>query len=469
MSLELVWKPNPPLPGYRRSSQEIFLSCPYREALIEGGRGTGKTTVLLIDFAKEIGKGLGRAWFGVLFRRTYKELEDVIAKTHALFRPAFPGVNWNGSEKFWEWPDGEKLILTYMESPKDYWHYHGWEIPWIGWEELTNWPTLECYDSMMSCNRTSHPQVAKIKRVRATANPWGVGHSVVKKRFIDPAPALTPIVDPETGSARVRVYAPIEENVALHTADPTYLTTTLAGITDESKKKAWGGGADRWNVAAGAYFADVWDSKVHVLDPFEIPPGWKVYRAFDWGSSRPFSVGWYAITNGDDAGNRRFVKDSIIRIAEWYGWNGQPDKGIGMIAAEIGRGIIQREKNFSFKVHTGPADNAIFDTVNANCIADDFGQVGISWNRADKGPGSRVNGWEKCREMLHNATRTPAESPGFYVFNTCVHFIRTIPILGRDDKKPDDIDSSQEDHIADEWRYMLTVPRYGFYKTGLVA
>ena len=43
----------------------------------------------------------------------------------------------------------------------------------------------------------------------------------------------------------------------------------------------------------------------------------------------------------------------------------------------------------------------------------------------------------------------------FQVFNTCRAFIRTIPALVYDAKKVEDVDSELEDHIADEWRYVM--------------
>ena len=43
----------------------------------------------------------------------------------------------------------------------------------------------------------------------------------------------------------------------------------------------------------------------------------------------------------------------------------------------------------------------------------------------------------------------------FYVFNTCKHFIRTIPLLQYDEHKVEDVDTTGEDHIGDMWRYVL--------------
>ena len=43
----------------------------------------------------------------------------------------------------------------------------------------------------------------------------------------------------------------------------------------------------------------------------------------------------------------------------------------------------------------------------------------------------------------------------FQVFDTCKHFIRTIPNLVYDESNVEDIDTRQEDHIYDECRYVL--------------
>ncbi len=45
--------------------------------------------------------------------------------------------------------------------------------------------------------------------------------------------------------------------------------------------------------------------------------------------------------------------------------------------------------------------------------------------------------------------------PMFYCFNTCKHFIRTIPTLVYDQKHVEDLDTAQEDHIYDECRYVM--------------
>lgn len=453
----IVWAPHP-------GSQVAFLQSHIYETLYEGTRGPGKTDALLVDFAQHCGKGFGPYWRGVLFRQTYPQLADVVTKSKRLFIRAFPGAKFNASDYVWTWPTGEQLFLRHMRVPDDYWNYHGHEYPWIGWEELTNWPDIQCYESMKACSRSSFPGMPR--KYRATANPYGVGHSWVKSYFIDPAPPGVVIKNTQ-GLGRVRIKGFFFENKTLMRNDPEYVAK-LKSITDVNKRKAWLG-AD-WNIVAGGIFDGVWREEVHVVRPFKVPGSWRIDRSFDWGSSRPFSVGWWATSNGEEVEvgvdedgqpvKRAFPRGTLFRIAEWYGWNGTPNQGCQMLASAVARGIVQREEAMGLtgRVEAGPADSAIFDTQNGVCIADDMALAGVRWERADKSAGSRRNGWEKMRDMFAASLDHPMEKPGLFVFDTCRHFIRTVPSLPRDEKDPDDVDTASEDHAGDESRYRCMMP-----------
>lgn len=445
----VVWAPQP-------GAQVAFLASPYYEVLFEGTRGPGKTDALLMDFAQHCGQGYGPHWRGILFRRTYRQLADVVAKTLRWYPAIFPGITYNRAEHCWTWPDGEALLLRYLDGPADYWHYHGHEYPWIGWEELTNWPTAEGYELMLACSRASRPDMPR--KLRATCNPYGIGHNWVKARFVDPAPAGQPIVG-AGGLLRCRIHGDVTENKILLAADPDYLAK-LNAIADPHRRRAWAEGA--WDIVAGGMIDDLWDAATHALPPFPVPAGWRIDRSFDWGSTRPFSVGWWAESDGSDAlladGRRRaFPAGTLFRLAEWYGWSGKANDGLRLTAAAIARGILEREAalGLSGRVRPGPADSAIYAVENGNAIADDMAAAGIRWERAEKGPGSRRQGWQRLRARLAAARRTPMEDPGLFVFDTCRQFIRTVPTLPRSDDDPDDVDSSAEDHIADETRYRL--------------
>jgi len=482
----VIWKP---MPG----SQEAFLaSTPVFEVLFEGTRGGGKTDSLLMSFCMHVGKGYNASWKGILFRQTYKQLTDVISKTKKWIPQIWPEAKFNHSEHTWTWPTGEQLLLRQFAKTSDYDNYHGHEYPWIGWEELCNWANDEGYKRMMSTCRSSTKGMPRM--CRATTNPYGPGHNWVKKRF--KPDTLNMVVrndliddDGYNEPSRLSIHSHIDENIALLEADPDYKQKIAAAARNEAEKKAWLDG--NWNVVAGGMFDDVWNPSYNVTPRFDIPDRWKITRSFDWGASRPFSVGWWAISNGEDVQLRdgtwrSTIRGDVFRIREWYGCTKNANEGLNLLATEIAEGIVQRELEWGWRssgenwcrVKGGVADSQIFAAENGNCIAtdmkvkvkldDNHKYPGIQWQAADKRPGSRATGWTQVREKLKNAhpqekkdsdgnllATFPREKSGLFVFRDCVAFIDTLPVLSRDEKNMDDVNTEAEDHVADEVRYFI--------------
>lgn len=457
----VIWVP-------QKGSQIAFLTCPVFEVLLEGPRGGGKTDVLLMDFAQHVGLGYGAEWRGILFRKTYVQLADVVAKTKKWYRRIFPHATFNEAKMQWAWPTGETLRLAYMERDDDYENYHGHAYPWIGWEELTTYASDVCYRSMMSCCRSSHPKIPR--KYRGNTNPYGVGHGWVKLRFklpIAPGERAGPVIkDPDSGVERVAIRAPYAENLALSTADPEYVKKTAEAARNPAQKAAWVEGS--WDVVAGGVIDDLWEPRVHVVPDLagtQIPLEWRLNRAYDHGQSAPFSVGWYAESNGEPItlpGGRLIgpVRGDVIRFAEWYGWSGKPNEGVRLLTDEIAAGIVSREKDWGLwgRVQPGPADSSIFDDNEGKTIAGTMARRGVQWRPADKGPGSRKQGWDQLRRLLAGALPGPEgrrEKPGIFVCARCEQFIRTVPALPRSEKDPDDVDTHAEDHVGDEVRYRV--------------
>jgi len=304
--------------------------------------------------------------------------------------------------------------------------------------------------------------------LRQNGSVWVSGNSWVKRYFIDPAPPGA-IMTNKQGEQRVRIHGTIYENKALMQADPDYVKR-LESIKDVNKRKAWLFGD--WNVASGGPLEDYWDEATHVVEPFKIPFSWYVDRSFDWGSAKPFSVGWWAQSDGCEVtltgGTKRtFPRGTLFHIYEMYGWNGNENEGCNKLATKIAEEIKEAEASEDFKkiagdniVHIGPADSAIFDEVNGMCIAKDMKRKGVTWAKAKKGPGSRRQGLEKLRRYLDNATKFPMEEPGLFIFSNCRHFIRTVPSLPRSITNVEDVDTNAEDHAYDSCRYRLTAKRY---------
>jgi hypothetical protein len=447
--VDILWMPQP-------GSQTAFITCPYWEVLYEGTRGPGKTDALIMDFVQHVDKGYGAAFRGIIFRESYPQLGDVISRTKQYYNKLFSEARFNATQTKWIFPGGEELLFRQMRNPDDYWNYHGHEYPWIGWEELTNWPTRECYDSMKACNRCSKEGVPI--RYRSTCNPWGVGHSWVKQYFIDPAPPMTKIMNDE-GQVRIRIHGNIYENKILCKANPDYVKN-LESIADPQKRKAWLEGS--WDIAAGGFFEGIWDPSRHILTPFKIPSTWSYVVGFDWGSQRPSSLGIWAKSNGDVLPDgRSFPRGSLIRVKEWYtverDVRGQaiPDKGQRLENKDIALGIAKMVEDI--KVVQFIADPAIFKRQSGDSIADQFNKVyKIPFRPADN---ERIPGWQRVISMMSESAKDVPEYPGLWVFDTCREWIRTVPILMRDEREVEDIDTNSEDHIADETRYVCQTVR----------
>ena len=493
-----------PLPG----SQSLSISCPANEILYEGTRGPGKTAAQLMRFRRLVGLGYGAFWKGVIFDIEYKNLADIISQSKKLFNKFGDGARFlsSNSELKWVWPTGEELLFRYEQKADGYWNYHGQEFPFVGHNELTKRADSEFYESMFSCMRTSFrpedyplPGGELLKPIPlecfSTTNPFGVGHTWVKKRFIDPVPRGTinrithKVFNPKTEKdeevtlTRVAIHGSWRENPYL---DPVYIAFLL-GIKDPNKKKAWVNGD--WSVTSGGRFDHLWDESVHVIKPFQIPSCWHVDRSHDWGESKPFSNLWFAESNGEavviNGKEKSYPKGTIFCIGEFYGCDvDQHNVGLKMSGTNVAKVVKQIDDSLENKansvdfdrgeinitpgivsghVRAGPADNAINNPDDEQIsIADKMESQGVEWIKSDKSPGSRVSGAAVLCELLEAALEGKdsesglPERPAIYFFENVRGIISRFPVLSRDSKKPDDVDTEQEDHDYDALRYRAT-------------
>jgi hypothetical protein len=358
-----------------------------------------------------------------------------------------------------------RIHLCHCEHEQDVYKYQGAEIHVLLPDELTHFSATQ-YAFLRSRVRMIGldvpPNLAgRFPRIVAGTNPGNVGHNWVKAAFIDPAPPMELRRMDKTEGGMLRQFIPAfhTDNPALLRDDPEYVDR-LHGLGSEALVRAMLNGD--WNIVAGGALDDVWKPARQVVKPFPIPKDWRIDRSFDWGSSKPFSVAWWAESNGEtvempDGRRVTFPRGSLIQVAELYGWNGKPNEGCRKIAAEIAREIVAFEAASPYKgrVAPGPADSAIFAVENGTSIADDMARAGVRWIAAEKGPGSRILGLERVRQYLKATLASPMESPGLFFFDTCSHSLRTLPTLPRDAKKPDDVDTDAEDHFFDSCRYRV--------------
>lgn len=441
----IIWNPQP--------KQIAFMERSEYECLYGGAAGGGKSDALLAEALRQVHIPHYRA---IIFRKTYPQLSELIDRSRSIYQSAFPKAKYNGTDHCWIFPRGSKIFFGNMQHTKDRINYQGKRYDFIAFDELTHF-TWDEYSYMFSRNRPSGPGTRVY--IRATTNPGGIGHGWVKDRFITAAPPLTPIVDnynvtsPEgkiIKMKRKRIFVPstVFDNQELLNNDPNYLANLA--MMPEAERNALLYGS--WDSFDGQVFTE-WKNDpthyldqryTHVIEPFDIPAHWKVYRSFDFGYAKPFSVGWYAV---DEIGK-------IYRIKEYYGCNGTPNKGVCMEPTEIAAEIRRIERDDSMlngRKIIGVADPSIYDESRGESVARMMERAPnfIYWHGGDN---TRLAG--KMQFHYRFAFSEDGQCM-FQVFNTCKHFIRTIPTLVYDEKHVEDINTDQEDHIYDECRYLL--------------
>ena len=264
---------------------------------------------------------------------------------------------------------------------------------------------------------------------------------------------------------QVAIFGSYRENIYL----PPEYVAELESISDENLRRAWLYGD--WDIVTGGAFDDVWQRNSHVLPRFVIPSTWYIDRSFDWGSTHPYSVGWWAEANGEEAtivyqGEEYSFcppKGTLIQIYELYGTKEiGTNKGLKKSAGEIASEIKAVEDSLmlngwiSKKPMPGPADNQINNKNESDVetIHDKMKAKGVEWEKSDKSPGSRINGMQLVRERLEAVLKNKSE-PGLYFMENCIASISTIPTLPRDEKILDDVDTTSEDHPYDMTRYRV--------------
>ena len=431
--------------------QADFLARFEDEALYGGAAGGGKSEALVAEALRQAHIPHYRA---LILRKTYPELSELIDKSQRYYRGAFPGAQWSEARHMWRFPSGAKIYFGAMQHTNDRFKYQGRAYDYIAFDELTHF-TQDEYLYLLSRNRASGPGTRVY--LRASANPGGIGHGWVKARFLTPAPPMQTIwedvqVRTPDGAVhtarRSRIFVPstVFDNQILLQNDPAY-AARLAALPDADRRALLYGD---WDAFAGQVFSE-WRADpahyadrryTHVVDPFPIPRGWRVVRGFDFGYSRPVSVGWWA-TSPDGA---------LCRIRELYGCTGTPNEGVRWEPARIAREIKKIEQddpNIRGRTVRGVADPSIFDESRGESVAQMMEREGIFFDRGDN---SRIAG---KMQVHHRLAFDQNGAPGLTVFSTCRHFIRTVPALVYDPVNVEDVNTAMEDHIYDEMRYVV--------------
>ena len=436
--------------------QSLLHQTKARQILYGGAAGGGKTAAIrwdAIDFCLNC-----PGMTAVLFRRTGPQLEqNHIVKVRAEL-PREVGV-YNETQKTFRFVNGSQLIFKHLEHEHDVDDIQGWEIDWAGVDEAAQCTpyqlgyiktrlrsSTDLKASWVILGKKSHAD--RLPRLVLASNPGGAGHLYLKERFVDPAIPGTVFLDPysrdetnplDLGKPTIFIQAKLSDNRFIDRAD--YLQQ-FSDLPEYQQRMLRDGD---WNAVAGAYF-DCWRTDQHVIEPFELPHWWVRFRSCDWGHATPFSIGWWAVSDGSPVITKSgrevcYPKEALIRYREWYG--GVKNKGLRMDAREVGKRIKELEKGE--QVSYGVADPSMWKADAGPSAAEKMARAGAVFRRADN---QRVMGWQEMYARLQGRGE-----PMLYVFDNCASFIRTVPVMVGSEKDPNDIDKGPEDHVADETRY----------------
>ena len=417
-----------PVPSER---QELFLTADTKYVAFGGARGGGKSWAVRI---KAVLLCLNYPGISVIIvRRTYPELRQ----NHIIPLKELVGglAVYRDTVRDMTFINGSVISFRYCRNVTDLDKFQGTECDVMFIDEATQL-TEEMFDRLKACVRgvNSFP-----KRIYITCNPGGRGHGWVKRLFVDRA-----MKDGENPEDYTFIKSLVTDNGALMKKDPDYIKKLEA--LPSKLRRAWLDGD--WDIFEGQFFEEFTDNPAHygdrigthVIEPFEVPGDWTIYRSFDFGYSKPFSCDWWAI----DYDGRAYL------ILQLYGCTGNPNEGVkwnpDRIFAAIRR-IENEHRWLAGKTVHGVADPSVWDASRGDAIIEAADRNRVFFQPGDN---KRIPGWMQCHYRL---SFDGEGKPMVYFFKTCRDAIRTLPLLTYSETVPEDLDTSQEDHFADSFRY----------------
>jgi hypothetical protein len=443
-----------------------FSALPYDEVLGAGSAGPGKTYQLILeplaqvitehermtnpDHPYPIAAGESTGWC-LHLRRTLPMIEQTVVRALRVYRQLDPGGVWEASKMTFRFSSGYRVQFGHCSEIGDWDRYMSSEYSLILWDELVQFHE-EQYDQIITRLRSSDPVLCNMLKVRAMSNPlmkrganenFSLGDPQwVKRRFVDPAPTGKVVIEKElelqSGEkvVRTRMYYPA---TLYDNPDPIFIRNYDIQLANAPMHIQQALRYGSWEVTEGSFFGGDWRQKLHVCEPFEIPPHWPIFRSMDWGFKQPGNIHWYAM---DD-------EDNLFVIRELR-FEGQIDIAVAKAAREVEKSMDLWKDHRS--TISGWADTQLWEMRGATLksMAQVFQEMGVPWKQADKRSRQRNAQLVLKRLRDHSEGTT---TPGLVFFSTCRHAIRTIPAIQTSQTNTEEPAKGGDDHAYDSISY----------------
>ncbi|MBE6911863.1 MAG: hypothetical protein E7473_05000 [Ruminococcaceae bacterium] len=397
--------------------QKAFINASSGEVLFGGAAGGGKSYGQLVDALLFALKFPGSKQ--LILRRTLPELDKSLVRCALELYPRNI-FTYKASKHEGYFRNGSIIDFGYCDSENDVYRYQSAEYDVIRFDELTHF-TEQMYVYLISRVRgvNTYP-----KQIKSSTNPGGVGHTWVKRRFIDIGPP------DEEHDGKIFIPSLVTDNTFLMKNDPEYIKR-LKRLSKKDREALLFG---NWDIFEGQYFTE-WNRDVHVISPFEIPKEWRRYFVMDYGLDMLAGY-WIAI----DTYGRAYVYREIYES--------------GLIISEAARKIREATDKEVY-AYIAPPDlwNRRQDT--GKSAARIFAENGVPVIAAKN---ERVQGWYNLKEWLAPFRDETGEMCAFLrIFSNCVNLIRTLPALNIDSKNPNDVANTPHEltHAPDAIRYFV--------------
>lgn len=404
--------------------QESFVNSEAFETFYGGAAGGGKTFVQLFDgflYGMKYPKSKQ-----IIFRRTFPDIEKSLARASLEMYPQEVS-KYNSSKHTWKLENGSIIDFGYIDNEQDVYQYQSAEYDVIRFDEVTHF-TEFMYIYMISRCRGANNYPHQIK---STGNPGGVGHAWVKARFVEIGePNKVHEIKLTNGTTSTRIFIPskVQDNPFLLKKDPDYVNR-LENLPEKEKKALLYGD---WDIFDGQFFSE-FRRDVHVIEPFEIPKEWRIYRTRDYGLDM-LACYWIALDNYMNAYVFKEVYES------------------GLIVSDAAK-LINEVNNEKIYIDLAPPDLWNRNKDTGKSTFDIFAENGQYLSKADN---NRISGWLAVKEWLKPYTDEQGQlTSKLKIFSNCTNLIRTLPALQHDERKPNDtaIEPHELTHAPDALRY----------------